>query len=310
MAKFTAENAKQIIDDLKTQAENRKKIDEILLKQKLASGEISQKEYDIAMHLRNQLATRQQLVDLGATEAQLREFDNNQAPAPGTYDALLQTAESDLESLIDPTRQLDEVATGVGETFATMFTDLATGASTAQEALGNMFSNLSDMFANMVQEIIAQWLKVQLIQGLGSIFGGMMGGGATMGGSGYYSSTTGLGTAGPNFGLATGGVILGGIQPFAQGGVVKGPTLGLVGEGRHNEAIVPLPNGKSIPVEMGKGMGGDVNSSVVVNINNGGGAESSTKGSQGNQLAKGIEGAVKDVIMREMRPGGMIASRK
>ena len=311
VAKFTAENAKQIIDDLKKQAENRKKIDEILLKQKLASGEMSQKEYDIAMHLRDQLATRQQLKDLGATEAQLREFDNNQGPAPGTYDALLQTAESDLESLIDPVQQLDTIATGVGDTFATMFTDLATGASTAQEALGNMFSNLSDMFANMVQEIIAQWLRVQLIQGLGSIFGAMGGGGgATMGGSGYYSSTTGLGTAGPNFGLATGGVILGGIQPFAKGGVVKGPTLGLVGEGRHNEAIVPLPNGKSIPVEMGKGMGGDVNSSVVVNINNSGNAQSSTKGSQGNQLAKGIEGAVKDVIMREMRPGGMIASRR
>ena len=39
-----------------------------------------------------------------------------------------------------------------------------------------------------------------------------------------------------------------------------------------------------------------------------GGSESSTSGSQGNQLAKGIEGAVKDVIMREMRPGGMIAN--
>ena len=39
------------------------------------------------------------------------------------------------------------------------------------------------MFANMVQEIIAQWLKVQLIQGLGSIFGAMGGGGgATDGG--------------------------------------------------------------------------------------------------------------------------------
>ena len=97
---------------------------------------------------------------------------------------------------------------------------------------------------------------------------------------------------------------------FANGGIVKGPTMAMVGEGRFNEAVVPLPNGKAIPVDMGKGGGGNVNSSVVVNINNGGGSESSTKGSQGNQLAKGIEGAVKDVIMREMRPGGMIASRK
>ena len=306
VAKFTAENAKQIIDDLKKQAENRKKIDEILLKQKLASGEMSQKEYDIAMHLRDQLATRQQLKDLGATEAQLREFDNNQGPAPGTYDALLQTAESDLESLIDPVQQLDTIATGVGDTFATMFTDLATGASTAQEALGNMFSNLSDMFANMVQEIIAQWLKVQLIQGLGSIFGGMMGGGAAPTQQ-SAAQAAGWPTARP---YANGGIAYGGFTAFANGGVVKGPTLGLVGEGRHNEAIVPLPNGKSIPVEMGKGMGGDVNSSVVVNINNSGNTQSSTKGSQGNQLAKGIEGAVKDVIMREMRPGGMIASRK
>ena len=258
------------------------------------------------MHLRDQLATRQQLKDLGATEAQLREFDNNRGPAPGTYDALLQTAESDLESLIDPVRALDDIATGVGDTFATMFTDLATGASTAQEALGSMFSNLSDMFANMVQEIIAQWLKVQLIQGLGSIFGGMFGGG---GATTQQSAAQAAGwpTARP---YANGGIAYGGFTPFANGGVVKGPTLGLVGEGRHNEAIVPLPNGKSIPVEMGKGMGGDVNSSVVVNINNSGNAQSSTKGSQGNQLAKGIEGAVKDVIMREMRPGGMIASRR
>ena len=30
-----------------------------------------------------------------------------------------------------------------------------------------------------------------------------------------------------------------------------GPTLGLMGEGKYNEAIVPLPDGKSIPVQLG-----------------------------------------------------------
>jgi len=32
--------------------------------------------------------------------------------------------------------------------------------------------------------------------------------------------------------------------------VVNGPTLGLVGEGKYNEAIVPLPDGRAIPVQM------------------------------------------------------------
>lgn len=53
---------------------------------------------------------------------------------------------------------------------------------------------------------------------------------------------------------ADGGVAAGGWKPlpltaFANGGMVNGPTLGLIGEGRYNEAIVPLPNGRSIPVE-------------------------------------------------------------
>ena len=37
------------------------------------------------------------------------------------------------------------------------------------------------------------------------------------------------------------------------------PTLGLVGEGRYNEAIIPLPDGKSVPVQMhGGGDNGEV----------------------------------------------------
>jgi hypothetical protein len=56
----------------------------------------------------------------------------------------------------------------------------------------------------------------------------------------------------PNFaGFANGGIAPGGFRAFANGGVVSGPTLGLVGEGRYNEAIVPLPDGKSIPVQLG-----------------------------------------------------------
>ncbi|WP_163327589.1 hypothetical protein GFV12_05165 [Desulfurobacterium thermolithotrophum] len=39
------------------------------------------------------------------------------------------------------------------------------------------------------------------------------------------------------------------LQAFADGGVVNRPTLGLIGEGKYPEAIVPLPDGRSIPVK-------------------------------------------------------------
>ena len=310
-AKLVADLAVKTFEQLEEEAEKREKIKMLLLDAQLAAGAITQAEYDRKVQLAEQAEILKRMKENGATPEQIAQMQGLQAgtPAPGSVEELAKKAQDGLNDLINPVNQLDTIATGVGETFATMFTDLATGAATAQEALGSMFSNLSDMFADMVKEIIAQWLKVQLIQGLGSIFGGMAGGGTT-GGGGSSQGLTWDPVKMDFFPNANGNVLVGGFQAFANGGIVKGPTLGLVGEGRFNEAVVPLPDGRKIPVEMGKNMGGDVNSSVVVNINNSGNAQSSTKGAQGNQLAKGIEGAVKDVIMREMRPGGMIASRR
>ena len=57
---------------------------------------------------------------------------------------------------------------------------------------------------------------------------------------------------------ANGAVWKGGFQAFANGGMVTSPTLGLVGEGKYNEAIVPLPDGRSIPVQMTGATGGSL----------------------------------------------------
>jgi murein DD-endopeptidase MepM/ murein hydrolase activator NlpD len=84
---------------------------------------------------------------------------------------------------------------------------------------------------------------------LGS-FGGLFGGGA-----GASSIVQGVDMpvsqmpAGMAF--ANGGIAFGGFRAFANGGTVSGPTLGLVGEGKYNEAVVPLPDGRSIPVQLG-----------------------------------------------------------
>lgn len=65
-------------------------------------------------------------------------------------------------------------------------------------------------------------------------------------------------------GSANGNVLRGGFRTFATGGVVTGPTLGIIGEGRYNEAVVPLPDGRRIPVDMR----GPAAGSITVNVYN------------------------------------------
>jgi tape measure domain-containing protein len=85
-----------------------------------------------------------------------------------------------------------------------------------------------------------------VLGGIGSVL--MSLGGAVGGFAGFFK--------GANGGVAGGGWKPFPVTAFANGGMVNGPTLGLVGEGKYNEAIVPLPDGRSIPVQMKGGGGG------------------------------------------------------
>ena len=96
---------------------------------------------------------------------------------------------------------------------------------------------------------------------------------------------------------------------FANGGIVSGPTLGLIGEGRYNEAIIPMPNNRAVPVDLKGNVGSTYNSPISVVINNssaGATAESQITGDQGNKLAGVLDKAVKQAILSEQRPGGLL----
>jgi hypothetical protein len=212
-------------------------------------------------------------------------------------------------------QDLQGIAASIGDSFGNAFKGIITGSMTAQQALAGFFQSIGDSFADMAAKMISEWLKVEAIKGIQSILGmlnpaGALGGASTMGGSGYFNPLTGLGTAGPNFQMANGGILPGkftAIPAFATGGIVKGPTLGLVGEGRYNEAVVPLPDGKSIPVDL-SGMGGGagaISTNIVINVSNGQAQSNSSGGA--SDLGRKMEGAVKQVIVSELRPGGLLA---
>ena len=76
-------------------------------------------------------------------------------------------------------------------------------------------------------------------------------------------------------GFAEGGVVPGGIGvggksldvgAFASGGVVTRPTLGLVGEGASDEAIIPLSKGRKVGVEMKGGGGGATTNNITIRV--------------------------------------------
>jgi len=219
-------------------------------------------------------------------------------------------------------------AKSIGEAFGSSFKDMITGSKTVKESFASLFQSVGDYFLDMGSRIISKWIEMQAIQGLMSIFsmfapGAAAGGGFALGGPGGQGAAGSYGSAmSPTSSLPsfTGGagfqpVSMGafGIQPFAAGGIVQGPTLGLVGEGKYNEAIIPLPDGKSVPVDLGgvsDGLASNITSNIVVNVNSDGQSSSNANGSNSVDLGRKIEGAVKQVIVAELRPGGVLAGRR
>lgn len=105
------------------------------------------------------------------------------------------------------------------------------------------------------------------------------------------------------------------LKKYAKGGIASSPQLALFGEGSHNEAYVPLPDGRSIPVTFtGEGIGGgggdNVEISITVQNYSDGSSKSSEKadnGSQWNEMARRVKAVVLDTLTDESRPGGMLS---
>ena len=102
-----------------------------------------------------------------------------------------------------------------------------------------------------------------------------------------------------------GGIAPGGFRAFAKGGIANRPTLGMVGEGKYNEAVVPLPDGKSIPVIGGGGNNVTVNVSVDAQ---GQSAATETTGSGARELGYMLSQAVQQELVHQQRPGGLLSA--
>lgn len=112
----------------------------------------------------------------------------------------------------------------------------------------------------------------------------------------------------------TGGVFSQGTKMagYSEGGIASGRQAGYPVMLHGTEAVVPLPNGRSIPVEMsGSASGGMQENNVSVNVvmNSDGSTNSDSK--QDNQeiarFGKNIASAVQEEIKKQKRSGGMLS---
>jgi TP901 family phage tail tape measure protein len=142
------------------------------------------------------------------------------------------------EAMADVTEgALNNFASGLTDAFMAM----ADGSKSASEA----FKQFAAQFIMQTAAMIVQALILQAIK---TAIGGFADGGVAQGGASNITP------------LANGGVVSGGLgralpmRGYATGGpIVSEPHLALIGEGKMNEAVVPLPDGRSIPVEMNGG---------------------------------------------------------
>lgn len=151
-------------------------------------------------------------------------------------------------------RLYNEYASEAGQittVFATSFTDLSNALLQGQsvgEAIGNVFRKLA-------ADIAAAAIKALLFK---SILGALTGGTSTALGA--------LAGKGTSFGSLFGGFLGLGAKPFADGGVVNKPTLGVFGEAG-SEAIMPLNKLNSMLMTASQlGGGGMANMEIMTKV--------------------------------------------
>ena len=85
-------------------------------------------------------------------------------------------------------------------------------------------------------------LGTMILPGIGTAIGGVLGG--ILGSFGGEAIGQGIASGGERFGT------IGKLFGFEEGGVIRQPTLSMIGEGATDEAVVPLANNRNVPVDI------------------------------------------------------------
>ena len=190
---------------------------------------------------------------------------------------------AELRKLMSTSFMVVTAAETIGDAFGESFKGIVKGTMTAQDALRNLFQRTADAFLDMAAQMIAKQIQLKIL-GIGFNFLG----------SKQVTDTV--------FTPSVNSVI---DNPFelpklAGGGMAKAGRTHLVGE-RGPELFTPGVSGMVTP---NHALGGST--TVVVNVDASG---SSVEGDeeQANQFGSAIATAIQSELIKQKRPGGLLA---
>ena len=224
-----------------------------------------------------------------------------------TAKQISEDAKSPLEKLgddwKDTAKQMEDASTGWANSTADAILDLVTTGEASFSKLAS--SIIKDLARIAIQKTMTEAASSYLPMIGQAVIGSFMPGNIGGPGPGYH------GNAFANGGIMTSMGSLP-LEKYAMGGIAKSPQIALFGEGRMNEAYVPLPDGRTIPVTMTGGQPAGDNVVISINIDNRGNeSESSTSDTSSskevwNGLAMKIKTVVRQEILDSHRPGGYL----
>jgi hypothetical protein len=267
--------------------------DELIL---INANEILEKKYA-------ELEAERELNELLIQRARLVADVVRASSMPTVYNEL-ETQDAALKDILDKYPAIGAAADAAATLATSGMSEMIAGTKSAQEVFAEFLNTIANALMQTAAKMIAQYIAI----GIARMFAGMGGGGGGFAPSGPLAAVGNVGT-GFNFdvGAMTGGAPL----AFAKGGIVNGPTLfpfangtGLMGEAGP-EAIMPLQRGANGKLGvLASGGGGNV--SVMVNVDaSGSNVEGDAEDSK--QLGRVIAAAIQQELVKQKRPGGLLA---
>ena len=220
--------------------------------------------------------------ELGTVEATaLQNVENASAAKIGSLKEKLLGLKDAKKDLSDVNQLANAAGNSLTNNMVSAFDSLIQGTKSAKQAFGDMAKAILADIAKMIAKLLIQKAVMAAMNMI-------------LPGSGAVTAAI------PAPAARRGGMF----ESYSAGGIARGREAGYPAILHGTEAVVPLPNGNSIPVEMKNG-GQSVNN-VTVNVSTEGQTQSSSSGQDASNLGQVIAAAVQKELHNQKRAGGIL----